>query len=222
MNPNICKHYILGVSIGSMMEPTAIGIIEQETRFRDKWMPETTGLSLRHLERRPVDERYPDMIERLEELLEGLEDKEQARESSLIVDVTGTGRQAGRLIKDSGLNPTMVSITSGTGEAKTDDGMWRLSKADLVGGLQVVYQADRLKVADRLPLLNEFMKELSSFKMRVSAINENDPESWRENQFDDLVFAVGLAVWQSTKETPLNKAHNKPIEYPRNSLGWMA
>ena len=32
MNRNIAMHYIVGVSIGSMMEPTSIAIIEQETR----------------------------------------------------------------------------------------------------------------------------------------------------------------------------------------------
>ena len=34
MNDNICIHYIIGVSIGSMMEPTSIAVIEQETRVR--------------------------------------------------------------------------------------------------------------------------------------------------------------------------------------------
>ena len=63
MNRNIAMHYIVGVSIGSMMEPTSIAIIEQETRVRDGWDAYNHALRLRHLERVPLDMRYPDLVD---------------------------------------------------------------------------------------------------------------------------------------------------------------
>ena len=54
MSGLICHHYIIGVDIGLTMEPTALAVIEQETR-RVKHGAECTVLRLRHLERLPLD-----------------------------------------------------------------------------------------------------------------------------------------------------------------------
>ena len=78
MNRNIAIHYIVGVSIGSMMEPTSIAIIEQETRVRDGWDAYNHALRLRHLERVPLDMRYPDLVDHVGELIDKLQEHEQA------------------------------------------------------------------------------------------------------------------------------------------------
>ena len=102
----------------------------------------------------------------------------------------------------SGLKPVRVTITAGSGvdETKTDE--WRLAKVELVGSLQVALQTDRLEMASGLELVPKLVKELQEFKMRPPIINASDPESWREGQFDDLVFAVGLANGWAGRKIP--------------------
>ncbi len=223
MNENVCKHYIMGVSIGTMSQPTAIAIIEQETRVRGNWEIEETGLRLRHLERISLDMRYPAMVDHIDGLINKLKEHEQSNDTDLIIDVTGTGSSVGKLIKASGLKPISVTITAGSGETEPEHKEWRVSKSELVGGLQVALQSDRLEMAADLELVPTLVKELQSFKMRAPTINDNDPESWREGQFDDLVFAVSLALWRTTKHTPYRKDH---VEWtPKTeavSGGWMA
>ena len=199
---NIAIHYIVGVSIGSMMEPTSIAIIEQETRVRDGWDAYNHALRLRHLERVPLDMRYPDLVDHVGELIDKLQEHEQALETALLVDVTGTSKSVGDLMVQSGLKPIRVTIAGGTGEDETKFNEWRLAKTELVGGLQVAFQSDRLEMAAGVDLIPVLVEELHNFKMRPPIINANDPESWREGQFDDLVFAVGLANWRATKHIP--------------------
>ena len=223
MNDNICKHYILGVSIGSMMEPTSIAVIEQETRVRDGWEAYNHALRLRHLERVSLDIRYPEMVDQIGELIDKLKKNEQADETDLVIDVTGTGQSVGRLMVQSGLKPILVTITGGTGEDETKSKEWRLAKVELVGGLQVTFQSDRLSMASGMELVPTLVEELRNFKLRPPTINANDPESWREGQFDDLVFAVGLANWRAGKKIPCpgKKVEWTPARVPSEG-SWMA
>lgn len=225
MNPNIATHYIVGVSLGGMSQPTAIAILEQEARVRGEWGVEQTGLRLRHLERPPMDMAYPALIDHIEGLLKALEDNETEDAPALVIDITGTGRSVGRLMTESGLNPIMVTITGGSDETKNEWREWKVSKASLVGNLQVLYQANRIEIASGLELLSTFTKELHGFKMRHVSLNDNDPEYWRENEFDDLVFAVALAAWQSIKAVPTPPVLQNNSQGFVNNLGtggWMS
>ena len=223
MNDNICKHYIIGVAIGTMMEPTYIAIIEQEPRVRDNWAAYNHALRLRHLERVSLDIRYPEMVDQIGELIDKLKKDEQADETDLVIDVTGTGQSVGRLMVQSGLKPILVTITGGTGEDETKSKEWRLAKVELVGGLQVTFQSDRLSMASGMELVPTLVEELRNFKLRPPTINANDPESWREGQYDDLVFAVALANWRAGKKIP---CPGKKVEWTparvHSEGSWMA
>lgn len=226
MNENIPTHYIMGVSLGGMSQPTALAILEQEARVRGEWGVEQTGLRLRHLERPPMDMAYPALIDHIEELLKALEDQEtEDKGSALVIDITGTGRSVGKLMAESGLTPTMVTITGGSDETEPVWREWKVPKTALVGNLQVLYQAERIEVAGGLELLSTFTKELHAFKMRHVSVNDSDPDYWRENEFDDLIFAVALAAWQSIKSVPTPPALQNVSHEPVNNLGagaWMA
>ena len=202
MSKNTCIHYNIGVDLGISRQPTAIAVIEQETIYRQGLGVENHELRVRHLERLPLDASYPKVVDRVREVLAALKDSEQAEPSNLIVDITGTGRAVSDLMKQSGLSPINVTITAGAGEQDAAFNEWRIGKADLVGTLQVLYQTDKLKVARDLPLTPILIEELQAFKLKPPTINPNDPESWREGQHDDLVFAVALAAWRAYRHLP--------------------
>src|SRR5205085_1454510 len=122
------------------------------------------------------------------------------------------------LFRDAGLSPTGVTITAGAGDSLVADTIdqWLVSKATLIGGLQVAYQTDRLKVVqgigrgpagDGEDLTALLTRELSSFKMRRPSISENSAEAWRDGP-QDLVFALGMAAWHAEKNIPLPKGAN--------------
>lgn len=200
-----CTHYIVGVSVGVMAQPTAIAVIEQESRQETDGGRETTAIRLRHLERMSMASSYPDLASKLRAIIEGLSEKEKARESDLLVDMTGTGKAIIEFFKNEDLDPTRVVITAGHGEQRDDTGIWRIAKVELVGSLQVLFQTDKFKVASGLTLVDELKDELTNFRMKTQAMNGSDIESWREGKFDDLVFAVAIATWQAQKHVPFAK-----------------
>ena len=57
-------------------------------------------------------------------------------------------------------------------------------------------------MANAIALLPTLVKEIRDFKMRPPRIDPSAPETWRDGQFDDLVFAVALAVWRADRHVP--------------------
>ncbi len=68
--------FIVGADIGQARDPTALGVIETAA---DK-------LQVRHLERLPLGTPYPQVVDRIADLVGGLPGAE------LVVDATGVGR----------------------------------------------------------------------------------------------------------------------------------
>ena len=87
---------------------------------------------------------FPDMVDHVGNLISKLNEHEQAKETDLIMDVTGTGRSVGILMVQSGLKPVRVTIAGGHEADQHEHNEWRIPKVKLVGGLEVTFQSDRL------------------------------------------------------------------------------
>ena len=221
MNENILKHYILGVSLGLMREPTALAIIKQEVRVRDGWAPYNHALTVKDLERIPLDMSHPDMVDRVAKRMAELEKLEQANEPDLIVDITGAGLSGGRMFENSGLNPIVVTITGGNGETETEQQTWNLSRNEFGSALGITLSSRRVNIAKFLDLGPTLQKEMLEFQPRAQTVNYDDPESWREGQYDDLVFAVGLPVWWANKNIPSPPVEEWTAYQQASPHGWL-
>ncbi len=199
------SHVIVGVSIGTGIEPTALAIVEQIIDSGGNWLAKTRALELRHLERLPAQTSYPDTVERVATLLSSAEidEGETCGDAGVVLDVSGAGRAILELFKRANIRFVTVGIVGAdVREEEVEFNDWRLPKVELVGVLRVAYETKRLRMAKSLELVPDLLNELRSFKMRPPRIDPNDPESWRENEFDDLIFAVGLATWRASRIVP--------------------
>ncbi len=216
-------HFIISASLGEGIQPTALAVVEQEIVKGRSWRAENKALRLRHLERLPLQESYPDIVARVSTLLEAPEvkDEERCGGAQVVLDVTGSGRAILELFEAAEIKPIVVTIT-GALEEKVDSNDWRVPKVELVGALRVVYETERLKMAKSLAFVPTLLDELRDFKMRPPRIDPSDPESCREGQFDDLVFAVALAAWRASRHVPTPQAirdhWNEKIEKHRKKM----
>lgn len=199
-------HFIIAASLGVGVQPTAIAVVEQEVLKADRWLQETGGLRLRHLERLPVETTYPKTVDRISTLLETpeIKDGEKCGGAEVVIDITGAGRAILGLFERADISPVVVRII-GAGQREeqvkpTWD--WHVPKIELAGVLRVVFEAGRLQMAKDLELVQTLMNELREFKMRPVRIDPGDPETWRDTEFDDLVFAVALAAWRASRYVP--------------------
>ena len=201
-------HFIITVSLGLGIEPTAIAVTEQRVVKGDSRAAETEALHLRHLERLPAA-TFDDIVAKVSTLLESdeIKDGEKCGGAEVVLDITFTGRKAVvEMFEAHQIAPITVTISGGvTREEKIAFNDWQVSKVELVSGVRAVFETTpkRLIMAEGLPLVPALMDEFRSFKMRQPRIDASDPESWREVQLSDLVRAVALAPWRASHHVPL-------------------
>jgi hypothetical protein len=200
---------VVGVDIGQKHDPTAIAVVEHEWRTRDG--REEDHWLVRHLERLPLGTPYPQVSDRLTEVVGNVKErKRKIREPlpwggyevrivtpsvTIYIDATGVGQPVVDEISSRGLSPIAVYFTHG--DKRTEEG-WsgvKLGKAWLVSRLQTLLQGGRI----HLPNTQETQRlaqELLDYEIRVSEDANDRYGAFKVGTHDDLVTALGLAVQQ--------------------------
>jgi hypothetical protein len=187
---------VVGVDIGQKHDPTAIAVAEHEWRTRegreeDHWL-------IRHLERLPLGTPYPEVANRLAEVVSGVRKRAQST-PTVYVDATGVGQPVVDEMAARGLWVVAVYFTHGDRRTEEGYGTVRLGKAWLVSRLQTLLQGGRI----HLPNTQEtqrLARELLDYEIRVSEDANDKYGAFKVGTHDDLVTALGLAVqrvpWQ--------------------------
>jgi hypothetical protein len=221
------KTYFLAVDLGQAQDFTALTVLERKQVDTGKVEIEHGPVSYssrsgfhvqatetpiyenlyaaRHLERLPTGTPYPAQVKRIKELHDRLK-ADTRKAPHLVVDQTGVGRPVVDMLRAVGLKPISVTITGG--DAVSRDGKdYKVPKRDLVSIVQVLLQAERLKIASSLREASTLTAELLAFKVSISLKGHdsygNDAGPWRENPHDDLVLAVALAAWYGEHYKPV-------------------
>jgi hypothetical protein len=174
----------VGLDLGQVNDPTALALLHRQ--------PDAT-LHLRVLDR-ALGKKYPQTVR---EVAAWMKTTEMAG-AVLAADMTGVGRPVVEALWEAlpGRAVLGVTVTSGSGVTSGDPGCLNVPKKVLVSTAQLLLQGKRLKVGKQLPLADLLVRELTNFKVKVTAhANEVFAGDWREGEHDDLVFAVSLACW---------------------------
>ncbi len=113
----------------------------------------------------------------------------------LAVDETGVGGAVVEQLKARGIRFRGVTITGGREEKRHERDRYSVPKKDLVARAQVLLQNGRLKIVPQLAHAQALINELVNFRVKQTAAGHESFEAWRENDHDDLVFALCLAAW---------------------------
>jgi hypothetical protein len=199
--------FVVGLDLGQKQDYTAVAVVEKEERPDDKPM-----LYLRHLERYALGTPYGEQMDRVRDLVGDEKLRVRRRVSDrrtvtrlpeLIVDATGVGVGVVEMLKDRGLGYRAVSITGGISETG-GGGTYHVPKRNLVSRAVASFEGKRLKIARSMSLVDELVKELENFKVKVNLQTAHDSyEAWRESDHDDLVLALALACWWAEKRPAL-------------------
>jgi len=192
--------FLLGVDLGQANDYTAIAILKQMGQ------PPKCVYHLVHLERPALRTTYPDIVRRVQTLMQTPELRDRC---ALVVDATGCGRPVVDMIRQAGLRPIAVTITGGNDVTSTGAGVG-VPKRNLASILQVMLQSERLKVAQALPEAGTLVNELLNFRVKISVAGHDTYEAWRENAHDDTVLAVAIALWYGERR-PTRR--NRMYEY---------
>lgn len=181
---------------------------------REYGRPPHPPMHLRHLVRYEGGVRYFEIADRVKNLMHRLMVHPTYRKypyrAVLLADATGVGRASVDVFSERGVWPIPVTIHGGSqvvvdpsydsdeihDNVNRKQTSYRVPKKDLVSAVQVLLQADRLKFASGLPLIDTLKQELLTFRMKHDPSTAHESfEHWRERDHDDLVLAVALACW---------------------------
>ena len=199
----IAVENFFGLDLGQVHDPTAIAILEcseiliGRSLVTYEWITIRRS-SFRHLERLPLGQDYPTIVEHVRRLVSS---PELGHRTTLIVDATGVGRPVVDLLRRAHLPCRLMPVTITAGDRETaDSGTWRVPKRDLITGLLVLLQREEIDICGHLPESETLVKELGNIRIKVSLGGQDTYGAWREGEHDDLVLAAALACWRGTKK----------------------
>jgi hypothetical protein len=202
------------LDLGQANDPTALAVIEKVGK----------EYQCSHLKRFKLGTTYTSIVEQVGTLM----DTPPLRGNAiLIVDYTGVGRPVVDLLRHipgRDFNVKACTITSG-GEEGHDISQqnWTVPKRDLVNGIQILLGNGTLKFAKSLKDVQALLNELMAFRVKITEAG-NDTYNAREGAHDDLLLALALAVWWSTRHSStvhcyiIGDDHDYNLENPANPL----
>lgn len=153
----------------------------------------TEELRVRHLQRWALGTAYHHLVADVGELLR----RPELAGACLWFDRSGVGRGVGDLLVQAWRDGTMGSAppVGVTITGADQPGLGTVPKRDLLTDLQILLQQGRLKIAAGLALGEVLERELTSFRMKISAAGRDSYDVQRREGegHGDLVIAVALA-----------------------------
>ncbi len=202
----------IGLDLGQAQDFTALAVLTRpRLRGDEKGVERKPPYAVPYLQRFPLGTPYPQVVSAVVDLLR----TPQLRGSFFVVDQTGVGRAVVDMLTDAMRGKVLchfcpVTITGGH-EVTAVEGGFRVPKKELVGCLQVLLQTRRLHVAKALPVAEVLVRELETFRVKITEAANETFGAWREGQHDDLVLAVALAAWAGERglgyEGPVGVPH---------------
>ena len=208
--------FYIGLDIGQANNYTAMTTLEKKVVSIIAKTPQVE-YHCPHLERFELKKEYPEMMDDLKKRINatGLFGRYQ-----IIADATGVGKPVVDYIRKEGLSVVPVIITSGSNVIYDQAiGGWHVPKRDLISSVQLALQQRVLKFSAEIPNLEDMIKELMNFKIKITTHGNDTYEAWREGETDDLVLSLALAVWYAKN---YGITGNPPEEKSVNSISpWL-
>jgi hypothetical protein len=196
------KRYFVGLDLGQRQDFTALALLER-VETKGEWdafrfaFRKNVALRVQLLERVPLGTSYPEIVERVREVVQP---GPLAGQCELVVDATGVGRPVVDLLERAGLGCRVRSVVVTGGQRERIEGECAyVPKRDLMVRLQLLLQEQGLQIAVKVPFGPALVKEMSEMRVMVSPAGNEQIGAWREGTHDDLVFAVALACWSAER-----------------------
>ncbi|MGE4048938.1 MAG: hypothetical protein AB7F35_29105 [Acetobacteraceae bacterium] len=183
--------FVLGLDFGMTRDYSALIVNEK----RPYWTDDVYH-AIRFAHRFKRRTKYQDVAREVADVMARLPPRPEP--PALYADSTGVGKPVCDLLRGEGLHPYDVTITAGA-HCSYNGYAISLPKSILVSTLNVALQNGMIGIAGNLPWQEQLVRELGAFRMTVTAAGHDVFNSRTEADHDDLVIALGLAVWGAAR-----------------------
>lgn len=197
------REFFVGLDCGQLRDYSAMGVAARRY-IGNPQKGFTTIYDIIYLARLKLGTPYPVLVSQVCDFMQ--DPRLVTNRAILVVEATGVGVGIIQDIRAKGVMARGVWLTSGSSETQNPAGLINLPKVDMVTSLVRVFQTGRIKIAKSLEYAQQFREELEGFKRTIKRSTANMTfEAESEKIHDDLVNAVGIAVW-------FGENHQKPMQ----------
>lgn len=198
--------HFIGVDIGQAQDHSSITVLARRIEAVEPLAPEpNTTMAMYYavvMNQFPLQTPYFELeqeIARLWHLPEML-----TNEKYLVVDATGVGSPVVENLQYLHHLPAeSIIITSGDSARVVEDGVYHVSKSNLVTALIDIVQRKRLKIIEGVKDADSFFNQLDVFGYKVNPNSGTlSYEAMQSKIHDDLVISTALAVWYAERVRP--------------------
>jgi Terminase RNaseH-like domain len=183
--------YLCGLDLGQAQDYTALAVAEVQAREHQYLY------HVRYVQRFALKTSYPVIVRSVADLLERPPLRDQA---TLVADTTGVGQPVIEMLKEAGVHPIAITITSRSVVTEQAWDHFHVPKRDLVSAIQILLQSRCLSIAPALPDADLLKQELANFQVKITAAAHDTYGAWREGSHDDLVLALAVAMWYGSQQ----------------------
>ena len=205
-------HMLIGLDVGMVVDYAAVALVKRTApdvphpnelpvhdprRLADLTAIPNAAYEVEHQQRFQLHTPYAEVVHRTCDMVRDLE---KAYTVITLVDVTGVGAGIMDHFDREAVRAKRLFCHGGQ-HSRTSDvvrSQWNVAKLDLVWSIQTLAQARpvRLGLGDELPFAREVRQELGSFQAKYHPLTAHESfASWREQDHDDMVFAIALCTW---------------------------
>lgn len=197
------NNFIVGLDLGSSQDFTAVAILERVGN----------DYHCRDIRRFELQTPYPEIVRTMAAMF----DQPPISGGVLAVDMTGCGQPVVEMLAEAKIKGQLHGIKITGGSTSTRKGNhWNVSKLELVSALVILFQNGRLRLAAELPGLEDLLKELRNFQVKVTAANNETFSSWRDSIHDDMVLALGVGIWLGERLNTFNYSEWRSVNRSDN------
>ncbi|MGD1073524.1 MAG: hypothetical protein ABSB15_25715 [Bryobacteraceae bacterium] len=190
--------FYFGLDLGQRRDHSAIAVVEKVSRYRAYAGAGVPVLHLRYVERVPLGTSYPEIVERVREMVTGAELSGQC---ALVVDATGLGAPVVQMLRSARLGCEIAAVTMTGGDKESQRGNdFNVPKRDLVAGVQVLLEKQELRIARTLEGARALIEELVDVRATVSVKGRVRLGADGYGEHDDLAIALALACWRAKRK----------------------
>jgi hypothetical protein len=194
------KVFAIGLDLGRHADSSALAVVESvmppEYESAGCCPPEFLKLLVRHLHRFPPGTRPREIAKYVSDLLNHPELTQRHTQIYLVVDQTAVGDPIAKLIERLVQKEACRLVIEGRHGEAYSNGVHYVPKQTIVSGIDASLDLDNFIISQDLDETQNLIEELVRYRDQPTTAGSLKGDVWREEQSDDLVFAVGIACWK--------------------------
>lgn len=196
--------HVLGLDLGQSSDPSALTVTRKRVPVWNRGAHGVERGDARYavvwIERFDLGTPYPEVVRKTRAVKEA---PQTGHDPPLVMDATGVGAPVVDTFHEEGVEPVEIVFTSGR-EPTVDRGQggpptYGVPKRDLATLVQSLLQSRRLTIAEGLEGAGVLVREMKSFRVKMSDSGHARFEHATESETDDVLLSLACGLWYAER-----------------------